>query len=65
MKTSTHHTRLHPAPMVKITDTHTWECRIISHYDDCANATELSAYLSAIDSDDGVVQMGSLCAQVL
>jgi len=51
--------------MVKITDTHTWECRIISHYDDCANATELSAYLSAIDSDDGVVQMGSLCAQVL
>jgi len=57
--------RLHPAPMARITDTRTWESHIIGSYDDCLNATELSAYEAAIDSDDGVVQMGSICVEIL
>jgi len=65
MKIATSSTRLHPAPMAKITDTHTWESHIIGSYDDCSNATELAAYESAIDSESGVVQMGCICVEIL
>ena len=51
--------------MAKVTDTHTGESHIIGDYSDCSNAAELSAYESAIESESGVVQMGSTCVEIL